>query len=949
MSQNGSAWTGRGNRLGRRLAIYILLFSAVITTILTALQIRTDYTKDVSAVEDNLMQIEVGMVGSIAESLWNFDAAALKVQLNDMLNISDIVHVALHAPNQEALIFSTKTASSHNIEKTFTLKHDNLGKMEEIGTLTVRASLDEVRKRTWERVWIILGGQALKTYLVSTFILFLFHRMVSSHLFAIAEFARQCQNFAFRPPLALRRKPNAFRDELDDVVVALNAMQDTNYSLYYRLRSQNEKLQSILDNTNAIVFVKDLDGRYILVNRQFEQVFGMPAQNVIGKTDHDILPAEVAAAFHAHDQKTLEAGTPYEAEESHTHANGIHTYLSLRFPLIEPAGRVYGVCSILNDITQRIQIEAALFGEKERAQVTLDAIGDAVITTDMQGGIQYLNPAAEKLTGWTRADATGVPCPQVLQLLDGARHAPAIAPSRQVLKAEKAIALSGFSILVSRTGEERAVESNGAPIRDRARNIIGTVLVFRDVSATYQMASRLLHQATHDLLTGLPNRRLLLDRFNHAATNARRSGQSIAMLFLDLDRFKNVNDSLGHSTGDMLLQQVAERLQACARASDTVSRQGGDEFIILAEAVSDPEDVIRIAEKILLTLNEPYFICGHEMTVTPSIGISIYPADGQSFDDIVKNADTAMYRAKAVGRNRYQFFTPDMNTRALERLSLENALRQALARQEFLLYYQPKVSPASGKLEGAEVLLRWRHPEQGMISPAKFIPVAEDSGIMTVLGHWVLKQACLQACAWMNAGLNPGLLAVNLSAAQFRQSELVTQIGAILRDTGMEPHLLELELTESMIMESGQHLTMLSSLKELGVSLAIDDFGTGYSSLSYLRRFPVDTLKIDQAFVRHIANNADDAAIVDAIIGLGHSLHLKVVAEGVEDQAQMEFLREHACDMIQGFYYSQPLSAEEFEMLLMRNCHPAAEVSYLKRNRSHPSTPERTPGGVLFH
>ena len=426
------------------------------------------------------------------------------------------------------------------------------------------------------------------------------------------------------------------------------------------------------------------------------------------------------------------------------------------------------------------------------------------------------------------------------------------------------------------------------------------------------------HLAYHDALTGLPNRPLFIDRLIVALAQASRTEQKLAVFFLDLDRFKDINDSIGHTTGDALLKAVAERIRRCVREGDTVARFGGDEFTLLIPRIDQVEDAAKIAQKILETLKIPFAIADHELFVTTSIGISVYPADGIDPETLVRNADTAMYRAKDQGRDNYQLYAPAMNARALERLALENMLRKALSHRELVLFYQPVADMRTKAIVGVEALIRWNHPERGLVSPAHFISVAESSGLIIPIGDWVLRTACRQTKYWQKR-VNPHLtVAVNLSARQFQQANLAEEIAEVLEETGLEPKYLELEITESNAMQNAENtMYTLRELKALGVRIAMDDFGTGYSSLSYLKRFPIDTLKLDQSFVREIATDASDAAIATAVIAMAHSLDLKVIGEGVETTEQFAFLQQQRCDYIQGYLFSPPQSAENLEAYLL--------------------------------
>ncbi len=429
---------------------------------------------------------------------------------------------------------------------------------------------------------------------------------------------------------------------------------------------------------------------------------------------------------------------------------------------------------------------------------------------------------------------------------------------------------------------------------------------------------QLEHQANYDALTGLPNRNLLHDRLKQAVY-AQRNPRNIAVVFMDLDHFKFVNDSLGHSVGDKLLKAMGERLRATLREGDTVGRVGGDEFVLILADQNNEEVIFRAMQRITAKVAEPITVEGKELYVTCSAGISLYPQDGPDVDTLLKNADAAMYRAKEHGRSNFQFYTSEMNDRVNERLALEGALRRALERQEFLLHYQQKVDLRSGSIIGAEALVRWMHPEWGLVRPARFIALAEETGLIVPLGEWVLREACRQTHAWLDAGLKPGVVSVNLSARQFRQQDLVRMVSRILEETRLEPAYLEMELTESMVMHNvDSAIATLQGLKSLGVRLSVDDFGTGYSSLSYLKDLPIDALKIDRSFVRDIGGGAEagEGVLAQAIISLGHNLHLKVVAEGVETDAQVRFLRRHGCDEVQGFLYGEPVAPEAHARLL---------------------------------
>jgi diguanylate cyclase (GGDEF)-like protein/PAS domain S-box-containing protein len=599
-----------------------------------------------------------------------------------------------------------------------------------------------------------------------------------------------------------------------------------------------------------------------------------------------------------------------------------------------------GLLRALRYAIERKIMEEALFIEKERAQVTLSCIGDAVVCTDVAGRLTFLNLMAEKLTGWLWQEALGLVMSEVFRILDaGSREA--IPNPMESLKRDRVGHLPSNCILVRRDGVEIPVEDSIAPIHDRQGNPTGAVIVFRDVSEARATALQIIHSAEHDFLTGLPNRMLLHDRVNQAVGLSLRHSTKGAVLFLDLDGFKNINDSLGHPVGDKVLQSVAERLVTCLRGSDTVSRQGGDEFVVLLSEVEHAEDAAITASRMLKAVAKPHLIDKRELHVTTSIGVSIFPDDGKDADTLIKNADTAMYQAKENGRHSYQFFKPAMNARAVERQSIEESLRRALERQEFSLHYQPKINLQTGEITGAEALVRWTHPIRGSVPPAQFIPVAEDCGLIVQIGRWVLHEACRQTQTWAQAGLHLANMAVNVSAVELRNEGFLDGVIAILAETGLDPRALELELTESVLMKHVESTEgILKALRAKGVQFAVDDFGTGYSSLSYLRKLSIDTLKIDQSFVRQSGADPDETAIASAVIGMGRNLNLRVVAEGVETLDELAFLRAQHCDEAQGYYFSRPVPAEQFAELLQTGISKTALEAF---GHHHPDAQQAAP------
>jgi diguanylate cyclase (GGDEF)-like protein/PAS domain S-box-containing protein len=570
----------------------------------------------------------------------------------------------------------------------------------------------------------------------------------------------------------------------------------------------------------------------------------------------------------------------------------------------------YGLVALREGAERRRAEEQLLL-----SRYAIESSNDGILITDSSLSdrpISYVNAAFERITGYTAAEVVGR---NARFLLGEETDQIGVDELRAALREQRAakVVLRNFR----KDGSAFWNELSLAPVRAESGQTRHFVSIINDITERKSYETQLEYQANYDELTGLANRNLLADRMAQAITYAHRADRLVAVMLLDLDRFKMVNDSLGHGTGDAMLKVVAERLSACGRPGDTVARLGGDEFVMVMADVANENDVAPLVRNVLDLLSHDIAVAGHEMVVTASVGIALYPRDGDDAGTLLRNADAAMYHAKELGRNSFQFFTPEMNTRTLQRLELETALRRALERNELMLFYQPKVELQHGRVIGAEALIRWRHPVLGMVSPADFIPLAEETGLIVPIGEWVIKTACAQLKDWQKERLADISVAVNISARQFEREDLPGVVVQALRSNELPAHCLELEVTESAVMRAPERTVVtLREFKQIGVSLSLDDFGTGYSSLNYLKRFPIDTLKIDQSFVRDITTNPDDAAIAVAVISLAHSLKRRVVAEGVETEAQLNYLRRHGCEEMQGYYFSRPLPADEFAALL---------------------------------
>jgi diguanylate cyclase (GGDEF)-like protein/PAS domain S-box-containing protein len=558
------------------------------------------------------------------------------------------------------------------------------------------------------------------------------------------------------------------------------------------------------------------------------------------------------------------------------------------------------------------QRTAELNKANQTLSVLIKASPLAIFVFDTEGRVRLWNPAAEATFGWSEEEVLDHPFPLVPE------------ERRETFRVGFEGALAGKVVTDYQTRRRRKdgslIDVNVwmAALRDESGAISGIMAIVADITERMQAAARINYLAYHDTLTTLPNRVSFEERLTESVARAGTDNESLAVMFLSLDRFKKFNDTLGHTVGDQLLKSVADRLRPAMQEGDTLARFGSDEFSFLLTGINKAEDASRLAREFQAILDAPFYVEGHELYVTSSIGIGLYPADGRDSQELLKSAGAALYRAKQSGGSNYQFYTADMNALALARLALENQLRWALERKEFRVYYQPQVSINTGQITGMEALVRWQHPELGLVSPSEFIPLAEDTGLIAPIGEWVLRAACAQTRAWHDCGFKSLRVSVNLSPRQFQQPDLVLVVERILKETGLDGASLELEVTESSVMKNAETaIRTLGELKAMGIKISIDDFGSGYSSLSYLKYLPIDVLKIDQSFVSDMTGDPKDAAIVMAIIQLAHSLQLKVIAEGVETDEQLHFLRLLSCDELQGYLFCRPIPVEAFENLLL--------------------------------
>jgi len=707
------------------------------------------------------------------------------------------------------------------------------------------------------------------------------------------------------------------KNKSEDILGVILVFQDV--TRQYQLREDLENnqqvlleeravLRGIINSTPDLIFCKDPEGLYLRCNEAFEHFFDAPESEIKGKTDYDFVPPEMAEFFRNKDKSMLKTNSPQINEEAVIYPDGSEILLeTLKTPLKNAAGNTLGILGISRNITQQRQSE-------DRLRITgqvFDSSNEGIFVTDLDNNIIEINHAFSKITGYCKDEVIGK-SPRLLS--SGLQSADFYKQLWQAVNTGGS--WSGEILNRRKNGETYHQSLSISTIKNEQGEIQKHIAVMADINESKKAQEHIQFLAQHDVLTGLPNRALLTDRLQQAILTAERNSLHVAILYLDLDRFKFVNDSLGHDTGDALLIEVANRLTTKVREEDTVARTGGDEFTILLLS-SDAQGAAHVAKNLIDSISEPFKINDHELYVTLSVGISLYPENGDNGQTLRQKADTAMYRAKNSGRGQYQFFTEEMQTEMLRRIELENALRFALERNQFALVYQPQVDISTSKIIGCEALIRWKHSEKGYISPVDFIPIAEETGLINTVGDWVLSTATQQLKQWISRGYPDFVMAVNISGVQFSDPKLVTNIENHLKRHDIPAHNLEIEITESIAMKDIElTLKQLNEISTLGVLISLDDFGTGYSSLSYLKKFPINKLKIDQSFIFDMLKDKDSESIVDTVISLAKSLGLESIAEGVETKEHMDSLKSKGCNQIQGYYFSKPIPAEQFIQLL---------------------------------
>ena len=697
-------------------------------------------------------------------------------------------------------------------------------------------------------------------------------------------------------------------DELRVIASAFNEMTGAVQLREEMLRLKYNEIETVIENVPSVISIKAPDGKYLMVNHLFIEFFNIPRDEIIGKTDVDIFSEQVAQQFSDDDLRVIQSKKSIQVDESINQDGEVYGFVSNKFPLLDSNAEVIAICSIANNVTENRKAESKLM----LARHMIDNANEAFVVTDLDGVIEEINDAYIKISGYEREEVVGKN-PNILQ--SGYHEKEFYESMWQSIedsgrwRGEMWDKRKNGEVYPKRLSINTVYDDEGMPYK--------YVGIFTDVTERKETEKQLEYLAYYDALTELPNRVMFYDRLQQAISTAKRDNHLLALMMIDLDKFKQVNDTLGHDAGDELLIVVAQKLKSLVRDSDTVARIGGDEFKIILTDIKSPDEASIVAQKLIENLRRPMRIKGRTVNIGASVGISIYPSDDEDIGQLVKYADLALYKAKDNGRNCYHYFSEDLQVQVFDHIEMESDMQKAIALGEFSLHYQPQIDLSDSHISGMEALIRWQHPRNGLIPPDQFIPFAEETGLIIPLSEWIMDAACEHLSAWSKKSVHPLNLGINLSAIQFQQKDLISSIKRIIDKHDIDPNNIELEITESMVMvDVDRAIETMHKLREIGVRLAIDDFGTGYSSLSYLKQFPINRLKIDQSFVCELGKDSKDAAMVRAIISMARDLGVEVVAEGVENREQLDFLTANGCQYVQGYYFSEPLDAELFNTYL---------------------------------
>ncbi len=909
--------------IGRELALSVLVFSSLVTLAISLVQLNVKFKSDVLGIEQMLDQIPKSYSNSLSNSLWVTSQNDVQLQLDGIIRLPNMQYLEIRSDQDEVVATAGEPRDTQALRRVIPLYFEYRGKQVYVGKLIVVADLRGVYRGIKDGFVEILIQQTIQTFLVSMFILILFHLLLGRYLHKISKYSERLLTGSDSKPLELGRKRanESHMDELDQLVASINNMRQRLTDTFHNLNEISSRFQFIVESMPVPLALNDEQGNILYLNKTFLKTFGYTIEDI--PTLNDWWPRaypdpqyrqRVAESWQKNMEEAKRANSPFRHMVVEIMCKD---GLSRIFMVIAsaPQDNVSGTYLVmLYDITSQKLIE-----QEMRIAATAFESQESMMITDVNGVILRVNHAFTETTGYSAEEAVG----QTALLLKSGRH-----DENFYHAIWETIHRTG-----SWQGEIWDRRKNGevypkwltiSAVKGEGGIVTNYVATHVDITERKAAEEKIHNLAFYDPLTGLPNRQLLTDRLQHALASSARSGKMGALLFIDLDNFKTLNDTLGHDIGDLLLKQVAQRLQSCTREKDTVARLGGDEFVVMLEDLGEqPHESAAqteiISKKILATLSQPYQLTAHEHRSTSSIGATLFNGHRQTIEELLKQADIAMYQAKKAGRNAVRFFDPQMQESITGRVSLEAELRKAIDNHQFQLYYQIQMNSFLQPI-GAEALIRWNHPDRGLVLPAQFITLAEENGLILFIGQWVLETACIQLKAWEQEDYTRGLvLAVNVSARQFRQADFVSQVQATVQRYAINPKLLKLELTESALLENiGDAIVTMNALKEIGVRFTLDDFGTGYSSLQYLKRLPLHQLKIDQSFVRDLAVDSSDEAIVHTIIAMAQNLNLEVIAEGVETEEQLQMLLNKGCTHYQGYLFGKPLPIGRFEALLKR-------------------------------